>query len=152
MEETIFEEKQYVIFKLGVEVFGIDINKVKEIIVYQETTQIPGTGLLIEGIINLRGNIIPIFSLRKKFGFPEVEKTKSTRIVVVEAHGTTVGIVVDGVSEVLMIPGGMMEKPSSMIASDVDTNYISGIAKMDEGLIIVLDLERVFDARMAKAG
>ncbi|MHB9093295.1 MAG: chemotaxis protein CheW [Eubacteriales bacterium] len=151
MEANILDEKQYVVFKLGAEVFGLDINKVREIITYQETTKIPGTGQLIEGIINLRGIIIPIFSLRKKFGFSETEKTGNARIVVVEAHDSTVGIVVDGVSEVLMISGAVMEKPSSVISSGVDVNYIEGIAKMEGNLIIVLDLEKVINPQIARA-
>lgn len=151
MDENTFDEKQYVVFKLGVEVFGLEINKVKEIIVHQDTTQIPGTLQQIEGIINLRGHIIPIFNLRKKFNFLEVEKTRNTRIVVVEVHDSIIGIVVDGVSEVLIIPGSVIEKPSAVIASGVDVNYIAGIAKMEEGMIIILDLEKVINPNMAKA-
>lgn len=151
MAEKAFDEKQYVVFRLGAEVFGLAINTVKEIIVYQETTRIPGMGQLMEGIINLRGHVIPIFNLRKKFGFPDAEKTRSTRIVVVEAHDNTVGIVVDGVSEVLMISGNVIEKPSSMITSSIDSNYISGIAKMEAGLVIILALEKVISSEIAKA-
>lgn len=136
-------EKQYVVFRLGAEVFGLEINKVREIIVYRETTQVPGTGEYVEGIINLRGHVIPIFSLKKKFGFPESDQTKNTRIVVVEAGGNTVGLVVDGVNEVLMIAAGMIEQPSSMFASGVDANYISGIANLEDRLIIILDLEKI---------
>ncbi len=150
MEDNTFEEIQYVVFKLGLEVFGVDINKVKEIITYQVTTKIPGTGQLIEGVINLRGNVIPIFSLRKKFALEEADNTARTRIVVVEAGGSTVGIVVDGVSEVLMIPGNVVEKGSTMI-SGVDGNYIKGIAKMEEKLIIILDLDRVIGNEIAAA-
>jgi purine-binding chemotaxis protein CheW len=142
-------ERQYVIFRLGSEVFGLEINRVKEIIVYQDTTRIPGIGELIDGIINLRGHVIPIFNLRRKFGFPEVENTRSTRIVVVEAHDNTVGIVVDGVSEVLIIPGNIVEKPSSMI-TNVDANHISGIAKVEEKLVILLDLEKVIQSDLAQ--
>lgn len=151
MNENSFIENQYVIFKLGVEVFGLEINKVKEIIVYQDTTQLPGSIHQIEGIINLRGHVIPIYNLRKKFDFPEVEKSRRTRIVVVEVHGSTIGIIVDGVSEVLMIPGSVMEQPSSVVSSDVDVNFISGIAKMEESLIIILDLEKVISPNVAAA-
>jgi len=151
MADKDFGERQYVVFKLGLEVFGIDINKVKEIIIYQDTTHIPGSGELIEGVINLRGHVIPIFNLRKKFGFPDTEKTRSTRIVVVEANETTVGIEVDGVSEVIMIPGNVIEKPSSMISSGVDAAFIEGIAKMEEKLVIILDLEKAVGTKIAEA-
>lgn len=151
MGEKAFDEKQYIIFRLGLEVFGLEINKVKEIIMYQKATKIPGTMSLIEGIINLRGYIIPIYSLWKRFGFSEVVKTESTRMVVVEAQDSTLGIVVDSVSEVVMIPDSAVEKPSAMIASEVDVNYIAGIAKMKDELVIILDLEKVINVSMAKA-
>lgn len=151
MGETGMDERQYVILTLGAEVFGLDINKVKEIIVYQDTTKMPGTSHLIEGIINLRGHVIPVFSLQKKFGFAEEEKTNKTRIVVVEAHKNTVGIIVDSVSEVLMIPDDVIEKPSSLITSDVDENYIKGIANTEDKLIILLDLEKIIDYKVAEA-
>ncbi len=143
MEYKTSEEKQYVVFRMNMEVFGLEINRVKEIITYQEYTNIPGAGELVEGVINLRGHVIPIFDLRKRFGFSQAERTGSTRIVVVEANDNTVGIVVDGVSEVLAIPGGMIEEPSAMLTSGLDSDFITGIAKMDERLIIILDLERV---------
>ena len=151
MSVNTFDDKQYVIFELGVEAFGMDINTVKEIINYQETTQLPGAGYLIEGIINLRGHVIPVFSLRKKFGFPEKETTKRTRIVVVETDENTVGIVVDAVAEVLRIPGELIEKPSSLVSSGVDNEYISGIAKMEDSLIIILNLESVINSGIANA-
>ncbi len=151
MDANTYDEKQYVVFKLGAEIFGLAINIVKEIIVYQETTQLPGTAQQIEGIINLRGHIIPIYDLRKKFSLPAVERNRNTRIVVVEVHDNTIGIVVDGVSEVLDIPGNVLEQPSAMISSGVDANYIAGIAKMEQGLILVLDLAKVINPDMAKA-
>jgi len=151
VDENIFKEKQYVIFKLEAEMFGLDINKVKEIIVYQEPTHMPGGSSVIEGIINLRGHVIPIFSLRKKFSFPEHENTRGTRIIVVEAGNNTVGIVVDGVSEVVMISGSVIEKPSSLLTSTVNENYITGVAKMESGLTVILDLEKVISRDMAEA-
>ncbi|TLM97816.1 chemotaxis protein CheW, partial [bacterium] len=149
MAEDTSGERQYVVFRLGPETFGLDINKVKEIIIYQDTTRLPGAGRLIEGVINLRGHIIPIYALRKRFGFTAGTGAGITRIVVVEVRKSTVGIVVDGVSEVLMIPDSVMEKPSAIISAGVDANYISGIAKTDEGLIIILDLERVIESNIA---
>ncbi|KNZ69699.1 CheW protein [Thermincola ferriacetica] len=151
MSQISEEEKQYVVFRLGSEVFGIDINKVKEIIVYQEPTHMPGSSEFIEGIINLRGHVIPIVSLRKKFNFPEAGDMGKTRIIVVEAGNSTVGIVVDGVSEVVMISGSVIEKPSSLLTSTVDENYITGVAKMESGLVIILDLEKVIGRDMAEA-
>ncbi len=151
MNENVLDEKQYVIFKLGVEVFGLDINKVKEIIVYREPTLMPGTSDLIEGIINLRGYVVPIYSLRKKFDFAEMDNTRSTRIVLVEVRDNMIGIIVDSVSEVLMISEDRVEKPSAIIDSSVAVDHIAGIAKMEEGMIIILDLEKVINHNMARA-
>lgn len=148
---NIVNDTQYVVFKLGVETFGVEINKVKEIIVYQTTTHIPGSGELIEGVINLRGHVISIFNLRQKFGLPDVEKTRSSRIIVVEANNNMVGIVVDGVSEVVMIPGNVIEEPSSMLTSGVDANFIAGVAKMEDKLVIILELETTINIGIAAA-
>jgi purine-binding chemotaxis protein CheW len=142
-------EIQYVVFKLGAETFGLAINEVKEIIVYQETTKIPGSSPFVDGIINLRGHVIPVFNIRKKFGLPPVKRTAGTRIVVVEANDNIVGIEVDSVSEVVMIPGAILDKPSSMIASGVSEDYIEGIAKLDERLIIILCLQNVIEVNVA---
>jgi purine-binding chemotaxis protein CheW len=145
---NIISDNQYVIFKLGEETFGVEINRVREIIEYQKTTQIPETGDLIDGVINLRGHVISIFNLRRKFGFPDTEITRSSRIVVVEAGNNMVGIGVDSVTEVQMITGDVIEKPPSLITSSVDSNYISGVAKIEERLVIILDLEKVINIRV----
>lgn len=144
-------ENQYVIFGLGVETFGIDINKVKEIIVFQETTRLPGSGQLMEGVINLRGNVIPIFNLRQKFGFHDRQRTRDTRIVVVEASETTVGLVVDQVSEVLMIQHDLIEKASGMLTAGLANEFISGVAKMENKLIILLNLDKVISPHLSHA-
>lgn len=151
MSKSKSAETQYVVFKLGAETFGLAINEVKEIIVYQETTKIPGSSPFVDGIINLRGQVIPVFNLRRKFGLQQVERTRGTRIVVIEANENVVGIVVDNVSEVIMIPGTKLDKPSSMIASGVSEDYIEGIAKLDERLIIILCLQNVIEVNTAKA-
>ncbi|MDT3701160.1 MAG: chemotaxis protein CheW [Thermincola sp.] len=144
-------ERLYVIFRLGVEDFGLEINKIKEIIVFRETTNVPGSGELIEGIINLRGQVIPIFNLRRKFALPIVEYSRNTRMVVVEISGHTVGIVVDGVSKVMVITEDVIEKPSSLITAKVDSNYISGVAKLGEKLVILLSLDRVLNIEATEA-
>ena len=145
------DERQYVVFRLGIEDFGVEINKVKEIITYRETTQIPGSGEFMEGIINLRGQVIPIFNLRRKFGFPAVQHSRSTRIVVVETYDDTVGMVVDGVSEVLVIPGNAIEEPSSLITSGIDSDYLSGVAKLEDKLVMILELDKAINIGVAKA-
>lgn len=136
------EEKQYVVFGLDAELFGVDINNVKEIITYRETTRLPGMGRYIQGIINLRGHIIPVFSLRRKFNLPDAELTASTRIVVVEVYGGAVGVVVDDVTEVVMLPDEVVEQPTGNMTG-IDAGFIRGVAKTEEKLIILLNVETV---------
>lgn len=150
MEDKLNDDRQYVIFRLGTEVFGLDIHKVMEIIVYQESAQMPCVSHLIEGIINLRGHVIPIFNLRRKFNLKEMEKTGDARIMVVEVKDNTVGLVVDKVTEVVMIPGNVVENPSSLISAGIDESFITGVAKMETGLVLLLDLENVVKVELPK--
>ncbi len=137
------DEQQLVVLDLAQETYGVDINTVREIIQMQEITKVPKTLDFVEGIINLRGKVIPVVDLRKRFGLPITEQNKDSRIVVVDIDGQSIGIVVDGVSEVLRISNDAVEPPSSMITT-MDSEYLRGIAKLDERLIIMLDLTRVF--------
>jgi len=141
-EQVITNEKQFVVFKLGRETYGLDIATVREIITMQTITQVPRTMEYVEGVINLRGRVIPVFNLHKKFDLQADETSRSTRIVVVEVEGNTIGMIVDGVSEVLRISNDIVERPNSII-SDVDTEYLAGVAKLDGRLVILLDLEKV---------
>ena len=136
-------EKQLVVFDLANEVYGMDIGVVLEIIRMQEITKVPRTPEFVEGIINLRGKIIPVVDLRKRFSLPVTDETADNRIVVVDIDGQGIGMVVDAVSEVLRIPMDAIEPPSSLITSQ-DSDYIRGIAKVEDRLVILLDLERVF--------
>ncbi|MBD3257324.1 chemotaxis protein CheW, partial [candidate division GN15 bacterium] len=125
---------QLVSFKLGQEVFGIDILRVQEINRMAEITKVPQAPPYCEGVINLRGKVIPIIDLRRKFGLEEIERTKNTRIIVCDVDGGMVGMVVDAVDEVLRIPGSTIEPAPSIVAS-VDADYIQGVAKLDGRLL-----------------
>jgi purine-binding chemotaxis protein CheW len=133
---------QVVSFKLGSEEYGVDISQVQEIIRMVEITHVPRAPRFMEGVINLRGQLIPIIDLRTRFGMPRIDATKSTRIIVTEIGNKRVGIVVDSVSEVLNIPMENVEDAPEMIAG-VGTEYIQGVGKMNERLIIMLDLTMV---------
>ncbi len=135
---------QLVSFKIGDEEFGVDILNVREINRMVEITRVPKSPEFVEGVINLRGKVIPIVSLRKRMGMPEKEQDKDTRIVVVELEDQLIGFVVDAVSEVLRISRNITEPPPET-ASGVDAEYITGIAKMDERLLILLNLNRLLD-------
>jgi len=143
-------ELQIVVFELADERYGLDIAKVYEIIRHQPITAVPQAPSFVEGVINLRGRIIPVVDLRQRFGFAGSELTKASRIVVCEAAGTTVGLVVDGVSEVLMVPGESVE-PTPGVAAGADAGYLRGIAKLGERLIILLALDGLFGETDAAA-
>jgi purine-binding chemotaxis protein CheW len=136
------EERQLVVFQLGAEFYGVEIARVHEIIRLQTVTRVPRAPSFVEGVINLRGKVIPVVDLRRRFGLPTAEHTRASRIVVVELGDQVVGVVVDGVSEVLRVSGATVEPPSPVVAG-VDSEYIHGIAKLDDRLVILLDLDRV---------
>ncbi len=138
MAETI----QVVSFKLGSEEYGVDIAQVQEINRMVAVTHVPRAPQFMEGVINLRGQLIPIIDLRARFGMPRAEHTKNTRIVVTEIGAKRVGMVVDSVSEVLRLPVDQIEDAPEMLTG-VDTEYIRGVGKIEDRLIILLDLARI---------
>lgn len=144
MEAGLF---QIVVFELAKETYGVAISDVYEIIRMVEVTRIPKTQHFLEGVINLRGRIIPVVDLRKRFGLQSEEVEQLKRIVVVKIDDDTVGMVVDAVSEVLQIESSQVEGVSSLVSSQVDTEFISGIAKVDNRLIILLDLGKVLTTK-----
>ena len=136
-------EHQLVVFDLANEHYGVDIAAVEGIIKMQPITVVPHTPAFVEGVTNLRGEVLPVIDLRKRFGLPlDQARSKDTRIVVVEIDGKKVGMVVDAVSEVLRVPDEAIEPPSPIVTT-VDSAFIRGIAKVDERLIILVELARV---------
>jgi purine-binding chemotaxis protein CheW len=133
---------QLVSFKIGNEEFGIDILKVQEIIRIMSITQVPNSPEAVEGVINLRGRVIPVIDLRIKLGMNRVEHSSSTRVIVVEINNTTVGFIVDAVSEVLRIPQNITEPPPPIVAG-INSEFLTAVGKLEDRLIILLDLERV---------
>lgn len=140
------KEGKYLTFTLGQEEYGIGILKVREIIGMMEITSVPRTPDHVKGVINLRGKVIPVISLRSRFGIPEEGYTDRTCIIVVEILGVAgaipVGIIVDSVSEVLNISGEDIE-PTPTMGSSLDTQYILGMAKVKGKVKILLDIDRV---------
>ena len=133
---------QLVSFKIGEEEFGVDILKVQEINRMLEVTRVPNAPEFVDGVINLRGKVIPVIALRRRFGMERKESDKNTRIVVVELNGKVVGFVVDAVSEVLRIPRSLTEAPPAIVAG-IDAEYITAVGKLEDRLLILLDLERI---------
>ncbi len=142
-------EGKFLTFVLGKEEYGIEILKVREIIGLMEITTVPQTPDYMKGVINLRGKVIPIIDLRSKFSMAEVEHTQETCIIVVEVGSSQVGIIVDSVSEVTDIKGEDIEDAPNF-GQDIDTNFIMGLGKTEQKIIILLDIEKVLTAEDLK--
>ena len=136
-------ELQIVVCELADEHYGLDIAKVFEIIRHQPITPVPRAPSFVKGVINLRGRIIPVVDLRDRFGMPEAEPTKETRIVVAESSSTRVGLIVDGVSEVLLLRTESVETTPE-VAAGADAEYLRGIAKLGDRLVLLLELDGLF--------
>ncbi len=133
---------QIVTFRLGQEEYGVDIMKVQEIILLGDITRVPEVPDFIEGIINLRGNVIPILDLRKRFKLGHAEKREETRIIVINVNSKVVGVVVDAVSEVLRISLSEIDAPPTTIAG-MGKEYLKGMIKLGKRLLIMLDIDKI---------
>jgi purine-binding chemotaxis protein CheW len=138
-------EEQVVVFDLAGESYGVDIGHVQEIIRPPAITVVPRAPEYVEGVINLRGRVIPVINLRTRFGLPGTETDRASRIVVMEVGGQTVGAAVDAVSEVLRIPESIVEPPGATL-SGPETAHLRGIAKLEDRLVILLDLNRILNS------
>ncbi len=146
---------QLVTFTLGSEEYGVEILKVQEINRMTEITGVPNAPAYLDGVINLRGKVIPVVSLRAKFGLPRKENDEQSRIIILDIMGVTMGLIVDAVSEVLRISAQTVE-PTPQMAANVSTEFIRGIAKLEKRLnemsgtksspIILLELDRLLGA------
>jgi purine-binding chemotaxis protein CheW len=136
------EQLQLVSFTVGKELFAVDILSVQEINRMLELTKVPQSPEGIEGVINLRGRIIPVLDLRNQFGIETSELDENTRIIVVEVQGNTIGFIVDSVHEVLRINKSIIEATPQMNSS-IDSSYVAGVAKLDDDLLILLDLDNL---------
>jgi purine-binding chemotaxis protein CheW len=135
-------EQQMVVFELSGEHYGVSISAVESIIKMQAITVVPHAPAFVEGVTNLRGKVLPVIDLRARFGLDARQQSKDSRIVVVAIQKTEVGMIVDSVSEVLTIADEDIEPPPPMVTT-VDSAFITGIAKLDKTLVILLDLSRV---------
>ncbi|MGE5557391.1 MAG: chemotaxis protein CheW [Bacillota bacterium] len=141
-EEVQEEVKQLVVFRLGDEEFGMDILKAKSIeTLDQGITRVPKAPAFVEGVINLRGDIIPIVDLRKRFNLRSSDINPDTRIIIVEVTENDVGLMVDSVNEVIKVPVSSIE-PAPAVTKGIDTVFLEGVAKVDTRLVVLLNLER----------
>lgn len=140
------ETKQLIIFKLGNEEFGVDILQVREIEkIDQGVTRVPKSPAFVEGVINLRGEIVPIVDLRKRFGLMAREVGHEARVIIVEVNDNQVGMIVDAVVEVIRVGVSAIELTPT-ITKGVDVYFLSGVAKIDSRLVILINLERALSA------
>ncbi len=150
MSETgITETKQYLTFRLGDEVFALDVAQVREVLDLSTITKVPGSPDFMRGVINVRGSVVPVIDLRLKFGLPQTDNTVDTRIVVMEisleGEITVLGSLADSVDEVMELEPSYIEKPPR-IGARWRIEFIKGIGKKDDNFIIILDIDRVFSS------
>lgn len=137
------EEIQLVGFILGNEHFGIPIDKIQEINRMSDITKVPNAPMYVEGVMNLRGAVLPVVNLRIKIGMPTIEYDSKSRIIIIEIEDMTIGFIVDEVREVLRINKSQLAPPPE-ISSNMDTDYITAVAKLEDELVILIDPERLF--------
>jgi purine-binding chemotaxis protein CheW len=137
------EQLQLVTFEVAQEEFAVDILAVHEINRMMELTRVPQSPPDVEGVINLRGKIIPVVDLRRRFGMPASEKTEANRIIVVEVHKRVIGFIVDRVHEVLRIDASIVEPAPAMVCS-IRSEFIAGVGKLQDRLLILLDIAKLF--------
>lgn len=135
-------EKQFVVFKLGLVQFGFEITAVEGIVKMQEITRVPFAPAYVEGVTSLRGSVIPVIDLCKRFGLEQEEHTIETRIIIVIIDNIKIGIVVSAVDEVLSIDDDIIEVPPPMV-NNINSDLITGIAKIDSRLVIMINLDHI---------
>jgi purine-binding chemotaxis protein CheW len=147
--ETINETRQYLSFKLDEEEFALDISKVREVLDFTKITKVPQTPDFMKGVINLRGSVVPVVDLNRKFGIKDTEKTVNTRIIIgevsIEGDETVLGVLADSVHEVMELEPESIE-PAPKIGAKLNTDFIKGMGKRDDEFVMILDIDKVFSA------
>jgi len=150
-EKKAVEATEHLVsFFLSEEEYAVDVRLVQEIIRVSEITQVPRAPEFIKGVINLRGRIIPVIDLKRKLGLGEVEIGRQTRVVVVRLRERLIGLLVDGASQVLKVPVSTIEAAPEEVV-EIDANYIRGVAKLAERLIILVDLQKILGVELREA-
>ncbi|MCG3207929.1 MAG: hypothetical protein FOGNACKC_01530 [Anaerolineae bacterium] len=149
-ETSSAADRQLVVFSLANEFYGVDITLVESIVRTERVTVVPHAPQFIDGVINMRGEVLPVIDLSSRFGLPRNEETKDTRIIVIEVNQLRVGMVVDAVTEVLNVSESLIEPPSPLVMT-IDSAFVNGIAKVPDRLIILLDLDKIIQVEEAIA-
>ena len=135
-------ETQLVVFVLEQEEFACNISDVREVLKMVRVTPLPRSLEFVSGVINLRGEVIPVIDLRKRFGLPEAERNDNNRIIIVEVESRMIGLIVDSVSEVIRLPDKQIQETPDQVAGG-HTNFIAGVGKIEDRLLIILHMERI---------
>lgn len=135
---------QVIVFNLGEERYGVEISQIKEIILITQVTHIPNVPDFVEGVLNLRGQIVGIINLRKKLGKEPKKNDENTRIIVIEYGSSTIGMMVDSVSEVKYLSSKNIEEIPRFLALKDDSKFLKGIGKLEDGLLTLMDLKELF--------
>jgi purine-binding chemotaxis protein CheW len=137
--------KQLISFTVGAEEYGLELSRVKEVIRMRQITWLPKAPASVKGVINLRGDVIPIVDLRERFGLSAQEQTATTRVIVVEVQGRMVGMVVDVANQVVRVPDDQFEPPPLIIGA-ADQGFVTAVGKIGDRLVIMIDVERILSA------
>lgn len=141
-------KQQMIIFKVGAEEFAVDILFVKEVVMMRDITPVPETAAFVEGVMNLRGNLLPVLDLRKRLRARRLQSSKDQRILIARFNGKMIGLIVDGTSEVVRVSREMIE-PAPDIIRELNADYVSGIINLNERFITLMDLERALTGEIA---
>lgn len=142
VKKTAIQDLQAVVFMLNRAYYGVPILQVQEIVKMTEITELPNTPDFVQGIVNLRGKIIPIIDMRKRFGLPEEKMDENWKILILKEEDVLFGVMVDQISEVEKVPATLIEKPPKIVAG-VNGKFINGIAKTENRLLILLDIAKI---------
>jgi purine-binding chemotaxis protein CheW len=134
---------EWVTFYLGDEKYGINVMHVREVLKHSEIAPVPGAPYFVRGIINLRGNVVTVIETRIRLGLPVIARSEATRIIVVELNESVIGMIVDAVAEVINMPRSLIEYAPS-VGNDESARYIQGVANIDDQLLILVDLAKLF--------
>ncbi|WP_349410519.1 chemotaxis protein CheW [Pseudalkalibacillus sp. SCS-8] len=142
--KTVETEIKAIVFQLIDEEYGVDVHQVRSIERLQEITRVPRTPAFVKGVINLRGVVTPVIDLRSRFDLPEAEHTDETRIIIVRANELEVGMIVDSANDVIDVPTNTIE-PAPKVVGGIDAEYLDGVAKLENRLLILLNLDKVLN-------
>ncbi|MCK9265187.1 MAG: chemotaxis protein CheW [Desulfomonilia bacterium] len=148
-EETATRTRQYLSFKLEEEEFALEISRVREVLDFTRVTKVPQAPDFMKGVINLRGAVVPVVDLNRKFGIKDTEKTVHTRIIIgevdIDGDQTVLGVLADSVHEVMELEPEHIE-PAPKIGARMNTDFLKGMGKRDEEFVMILDIDRIFSA------